>query len=197
MVSNLIFAVYNEKAYDELSLSKFFTPQSNGYPTWLVINRTNQKTFETREGTDESVLDYRSLNMIFYGNGQYPLSGKWYYSENESVRDNNVTILPVIRATEMRYIMAEYYARQGNFAEAKSILTEIRSRRGCSEAISISNWAEFEEELIRDARREWIAEGQLFYLYKRLNAAVNFGRNVIRPLNRSEYLLPIPTNESL
>ncbi len=197
VVSNLIFAVYNEKAYDELSLSKFFTPQSNGYPTWLVINRTNQKTFETREGTDESVLDYRSLNMIFYGNGQYPLSGKWYYSENESVRDNNVTILPVIRATEMRYIMAEYYARQGNFAEAKSILTEIRSRRGCSEAISISNWAEFEEELIRDARREWIAEGQLFYLYKRLNAAVNFGRNVIRPLNRSEYLLPIPTNESL
>ncbi len=197
IVSNLVFAVYNEKAYTDLNLSKFFIPETYGSPTWLVINKEYQKIFETRTGTDESALDYRSLNMVFYGNGQYPLSGKWYYSENESVRDNNVTILPVIRATEMRYIMAEYYARQGNFAEARNILTDIRARRGCSEAISISNWAEFEEELIRDARREWISEGQLFYLYKRLNAAVNFGRNVIRPLSRAEYLLPVPSNESL
>lgn len=197
LVSNLIFAVYNEKAYSELGLSKFFIPTTNGSPTWLVINKDYQKTFETREGTDESALDYRSLNMVFYGNGQYPLSGKWYYSENETVRDNNVTILPVIRSTEMRYIMAEYYARQGNFSEAKNILTDIRTRRGCSEALAISNWAEFEEELIRDARREWISEGQLFYLYKRLDAAVNFGRNVVRPLTRSEYLLPVPSNETL
>ena len=97
----------------------------------------------------------------------------------------------------MKYIIAEYFARQNNFGEAKRILEDIRTARGCVETLSISSWADFVNELIRDARREWIGEGQLFYLYKRLNASVDFGNGTVRPYTRGEYLLPMPTNEGL
>lgn len=202
VISNLIFAIHNEKAYDELNLENFFKREfySGTVPTWLVINRDVQKTFFTKEGIDEAGKDYRSTSMIFLAmnsSGQYPISAKWFISSDVALRNKNLSILPVIRATEMRYIMAEHYARQGNFGEAKNVLTDIRTKRGCTENISITTWPEFVEELVRDARREWISEGQLFYLYKRLNANVNFGKNVIRPLQRNEYLLPVPSNQSL
>jgi hypothetical protein len=196
VVSNLIFAVYNAQAYDEYALHHFFAKSLQGSSfTLLIINRDEQKIWETRGGTDESSLDYRSVYWTFFGGGQYPLSGKYYLSDDEGIRDRSASITPIIRATEMHYIMAETYARAGNYALATAILTELRRRRGCTETLSISNWTEFQEELIRDARREWISEGQLFYLYKRLDAPVNFGRNIIRPLTRAEYLLPIPADQ--
>ena len=50
--------------------------------------------------------------------------------------------------------------------------------------------------MIRDAQREWISEGQLFYLYKRLGAKVKIG-NTSRKMNKSEYMLPIPDNQNM
>ncbi len=200
VVSNLIFGLYNGNAYESLSLWKFFKSYSAGsWPTWLIINRDAQKIWYDKSGNDESSYDYRAVYLTFLGDGTHPLSGKYYLSEDEGIRDQNITILPAIRATEMHYIMAEGYARQGNFTESQKILNELRRRRGLGtlSAISINSWDEFQDELIRDARREWISEGQLFYLYKRLDAPVNFGNNVIRPLTRAEYLVPVPDDQRL
>ena len=55
----------------------------------------------------------------------------------------------------------------------------------------------FQRDLIRDAQREWISEGQLFYLYKRLGAKIYFKEKEERELNKSEYMLPIPDNQSM
>ena len=201
VVSNLIFAIYNAKEYEDNSLATFFKKEIEGgstAKTWLVVNTEGQGIFKDADGTDESAQDYRSRYMIFYADGQWPVSGKWYWSEDAGIRDNNVTILPVIRATEMRYIMAECYARQNNFSEAYRILNDIRANRGCNSQLpGVGSWEAFVEELLRDARREWISEGQLFYLYKRLDAKVNLGSKGIRPLQREEYLLPIPDNQAL
>ncbi|WP_059026222.1 RagB/SusD family nutrient uptake outer membrane protein [Gabonibacter massiliensis] len=200
IVSNLIFAVYNEKAYEDYNLRNCFWKDNTGGIRWLIINLEAQKTFYTSDGLkNEFDQDYRSSAMIFYpqGDSRFPVSGKWYISDNEEVRDKNITIMPVIRSTEMRYIMAEYYARKGNFGEAQNILNQIRQNRGCTESVKVTDWNSFIRELICDARREWISEGQLFYLYKRLNAAIDFGRGVVRPLSRGEYLLPIPDDQIL
>lgn len=199
--SNLIFAVYNEKAYEDLNLEKYFKRESSGGGIdWLAI-RDKEKLFISREGVNES-SDYRCAAMIFQARNpswwaEYPLSAKWFISTDESARNKNLSILPVIRATEMRYIMAECYARQGNWGEARNILMEVRAARNVTTDISINSWEDFKAELLLDARREWIAEGQLFYLYKRLDADVDFGKAVIRPLQRKEYLLPVPANQSL
>lgn len=196
-INNLIFAVYNKNAMQEFNLNVYFKPEFNDKLCLFVINEANQKTFHTSNNIDESLDDYRKLRMVMMVNQRYPVSGKWYCSADERIRDRNATILPVIRSTEMKYIEAESYAREGNFNEAKRILESVRTARGCREALNISDWNDFVNELVRDARREWISEGQLFYLYKRLNAEVNFGGNEIRPLRQNEYLMPIPDNQSL
>ncbi len=200
ITSNLIFALYNQNAVLSLELDKYFNKTSNGiYGTWLIINQDAQRIWYDKNGNDEASYDYRNIYWIFLVDGLYPLSGKYYLSDNEVTRNKNATILPVIRATEMHYIIAESNARNGNFTEAQNILNELRRRRGfgTQPPVSIANWDEFIDELIRDARREWISEGQLFYLYKRLDAPVNFGNNVIRPLTRTEYLVPVPDDQRL
>ena len=210
VVSNLIFAIYNEKAYTEFNLVHFFAKASSGMYTniWFQLDLEGQKIFlNPRNDKDEAYrdpenpwepADIRGTDLIYRIDNWAPVSAKWYCSDNVEIRNNNVTILPVIRATEMRYIMAEEYARQGNYTEAYHILNQIRSNRGLSENLpEATDYATFEKDMIRDAQREWISEGQLFYLYKRLNAAVKLGEDEIRPLSRKEYLLPVPGNQSL
>ena len=59
------------------------------------------------------------------------------------------------------------------------------------------NYEGFQRDLIRDAQREWISEGQLFYLYKRLGTKIYFKEDEIRELNKSEYMLPVPDDQSM
>ncbi|MBC5622871.1 RagB/SusD family nutrient uptake outer membrane protein [Butyricimonas hominis] len=196
LVDNLIFAVYNAKAYDELNLETYFLKESTGFVGQYFVVRTDD-IFKSSKGNDESANDIRYTKMIFMAQDKYPVSGKWFYHEDEAMRKKNVTILPVIRGTEMQYIMAEYYARKGNWTEAANSLNEIRRARGCWDDISFDKWEDFVKELIVDARREWISEGQLFYLYKRLNADVDFGKGVKRPFKRQEAVVPMPASQSM
>lgn len=195
MVNNLIFAVYNEKAYDRLSLGQYFAKELKGSGAqYFVIKR--DEIFKAEDGTDESTTDVRAKKLIYMADGRYPISGKWFWHADESKRQQNVTILPVIRATEMQYIMAEYYARQQDWRSASAILNEIRGERDCFNEVSFSNWNDFVKYLVNDARREWLSEGQLFYLYKRLGVEVNFGDGIKHPYLRDEFLVPIPASQS-
>lgn len=195
--SNLIFAVYNEKEYEANSLRIYFKTgldkNDNSGNSWFILR---MELFRNGD-QDESSLDYRYKYLVFPAAQSYPISGKWYLDDNAAKRDQDATVLPVIRATEMRYIMAECYARKGMYDKAYDLLDEIRDSRGLGEVplVRTNSWEAFSASLIGDARREWIAEGQLFYLYKRLNANVLIGKET-RPFNRSEYMLPIPKDQS-
>lgn len=196
MVDNLIFAVYNEKAYDRLNLSIYFAKELKGARAQYFVVKKDE-IFKSEAGLDEGTSDVRAKKLIYMADGKYPVSGKWFWHADESKREQNVTILPVIRATEMQYIIAEYYARQQQWSEAAAVLNEIRSARDCFDVVSFSSWMDFVKCLVNDARREWISEGQLFYLYKRLGAEVNFGEGIKRAYKRDEYLVPIPSSQSL
>jgi hypothetical protein len=194
LLSNLVFALYNEKAYDEFGLSRFFTKEAGSDNYYFVMKKS---LFTSPAGMDESSQDYRYNYLKYMAKQQYALSGKYYCSNDVNVRNQNVTIVPMIRASEMQYIVVECYARKNDFAQIQNVLGIMKYWRGLSPAVSVDNWDDFEKELITDARREWIGEGQLFFLYKRLNADVDFGGNVKRPLTKAECVLPIPDDQSL
>ncbi|MCI5706173.1 MAG: RagB/SusD family nutrient uptake outer membrane protein [Odoribacter sp.] len=215
-ISNLIFAVYNEEAYNNYNLGSFFRKKSEGMNqgNWLMLDLDNQKMFQSPDGQiDESQMDIRSKYLLFKPEdnniwGNYKFSAKWYCSDNTEIRKKNVRILPVIRATEMRYIMAECYARKNQFDEAYRILNDIRQKRSeyaevegewkTMEELKVARDFEiFQRDMIRDAQREWISEGQLFYLYKRLGAKIYFKSDEVRELNKSEYMLPIPDDQNM
>lgn len=195
--SNLIFAVYNEKEYKDAGLGSIFRPKaaetggSQNY--YFMVRRGN--LFKSRQ-VEEWTLDLRSTKLIFVAQENYPVSGRWYVPAVNAEGSEHLKILPVIRLTEMRYIMAEYYAKQGQFNEAYSILNDIRESRNLSRELTIQNsFAEFVTDLIEDARREWISEGQLFYLYKRLDANYEGLDGRLHRFTKAEACLPLPTDQ--
>lgn len=199
MKDNLIFAIYSEKAYEDNNLNSYFQKERGNAGEggqWFVFDLEGQEIFKNVDGTDELEQDARKY-LMFQAADMYDISSKWYCYENIDLRNKTVTILPIIRATEMRYIVAEYYARNNNFTEAYNMLNEVRRNREVPELKVRNNYAEFEKDLIRDAQREWMSEGQLFYLYKRLNCNVRIGGKELRPFNRSEFMLPLPDNQSM
>ena len=75
----------------------------------------------------------------------------------------------------------------------------MRERRGLTgQPLAVkSTFGDFQKDLVREAQREWISEGQLFYLYKRLGADVKRDDKTVKPFTKSESVLPIPTDENL
>lgn len=204
--SNLIFALYNENAYVEYGISSYFKKKvtDNNAGQWFVLDLTNQEIFNNPDtGADEREGDLRGSRQLFspeyssFSSNSDFISAKWYPSETEDIRKKNLQVVPVIRATEMRYIMAEHYARQGDWENAYSILNEIRMNRNLYEPLTVKNDLDgFLADMVRDAQREWISEGQLFYLYKRLGTTIKIG-NEKRKMNKSEYMFPVPTNQNM
>ena len=191
--SNIIFACYDRDAYEDSRLQYQFKHES--------LNRSNEffvldvETLFRSRGISEMSSDVRYQNMVFLGMGQYPISGKYYLPSTSPESATHLMMFPVIRLTEMRYIVAEYYARNGQFTEAYQELNDIRATRGLGELSNGSSFDEFVSDLVEDARREWISEGQLFYLYKRLDAPYT-KNGVQRKLSRSEALLPVPSDQT-
>jgi susD homolog len=194
--SNVIFAAYNKKAYDDAGMERLFKPKApevgGSANYYFLVRRVD--LFKSR-GIDEWQVDIRSSRMIFAAQGNFTISGKWYLPSTNPKESEHLKMSPVLRLTEMRYIMAEYYAKKGEFGEAYDILNEIRIKRGLGGTLTLQNsFSEFVTDLVEDARREWISEGQLFYLYKRLDAP--FERNgVSRKLTKSEACLPLPADQ--
>lgn len=103
------------------------------------------------------------------------------------------TRLPLIKLPEMYYIAAEYYA-ETNSGKAIGYLNEVRSSRNIQEALpAMMSPTEIKAELTKEYRKEYIAEGQLFFYYKRLGfeAIPNAGAMTDRT-----YLLPYPKLET-
>lgn len=107
-------------------------------------------------------------------------------------------MIPMIRLSEMYYIQAEYQMEQGNAAMAESKLDAVRGGRNCTvgnlhikdESSSAVKDA-FNTELLKEAKREFMAEGQLFFYYKKLG---------VRPASMKtdeQFYFPLPDNEQI
>ncbi len=99
-----------------------------------------------------------------------------YRMVNSDMTDNvEGRAIPIFRMSEIYYTLIEYYYRMGDVDESLRLLKEYRSGKGCKRQIlAISGQSELYDILINDARREFIGEGQLFFMYKRLNYPILF-----------------------
>lgn len=84
----------------------------------------------------------------------------------------NNQIIPVIRMSEVYYIAAEAIF-DTNPDEAKEYLKTVKKGRGLNvDYTEVSDKKTFIDLLENDARREFFGEGQIFYMYKRLNRSI-------------------------
>ena len=205
MPSNLIFALYNEDAYEDYGLDSYFKKKvtDNNPGQWFVIDLRGQGFFKNPETKEDERDDPRFKFLLFtpeyssFSNGNYFISAKGFGSESATIRKDNVKILPVIRTTEMRYIKAEVFAKRGQYDEAYKLLNKIRENRGIWTPLTQQNTMEkFLRDMVNDAQREYLSEGQLFYLYKRLNYDVQIGDKK-RKMEKAEYMYPLPDNQNM
>ena len=72
-------------------------------------------------------------------------------------------------------------------------MNELRAARNVPGLLSLPS--DFYTELIREYRRELLGEGQLFFLYKRLNRSLVIGSGVDM-IGEKAYTFPIPVSET-
>lgn len=98
--------------------------------------------------------------------------------------------IPMIRLSEMYYIKAESQMNDGLLADASETLNLVREKRGALADAVYADEPAFYAELFEEYRREFLAEGQLFYYIKRRNQV-----GLIETQFMVDFIFPLPENE--
>ena len=115
-------------------------------------------------------------------------------SELDKLQKEYRYLVPMLRVSEMYYIIAEC---ESNSDEALRALNKVRNARALKD---LSDATLIQEELAKEYKREFIGEGQLFFYYKRLgiekivyDSGSWFGGYV--NMSTAEYVPPLPDSE--
>jgi len=101
-------------------------------------------------------------------------------------------MVPLLHYSEMYYIMAETAA---SVEEGIGYINTIRDNRGLGALnAAVATSETLTNEIKKEYQKEFYAEGQVFFYYKRVNAInMQFSSRV---LDQKSYVLPIPDSET-
>lgn len=175
----------------------------------IDLYNSNNKLFDASLNDDNLLAPSKSPNValdIYENNGQdFRFIANWEdlsasqsatrpfgklfikYKDVESKDKNWRNLQPLIRMTEMYYILAECQADV-------ETLNKVLSHRGLEPLLPN---AQLGVELLKEYRKEFIGEGQLFFYYKRTNQSKikNF-QTTNRDMSAEQYVVPLPLTES-
>lgn len=143
---------------------------------------------------DNATQDYR-YTFLFKSGSSTHANNRYLMKYDEPAGSNTFYNykMPLIRIAEMVLIRAEVLYRQGNTDGARAALNQLRTARNLPAMSELP--ADFELELIREYRREFLGEGQLFFLYKRLNRQ-NILYSDVDAVAEKVYTFPLPITET-
>ena len=134
-----------------------------------------------------------------YPNGSDWRRLRWFNSSSGQImkytRKNDVRFspkVPLIRLAEMYFIVAETYLEEQKPDEAQKYIDRLRDSRikNNSPLLSFSK-----EDLLLEMRRDFIAEGQYFFMYKRMNHFIpTLSVDVIEASDKV-FVFPLPESE--
>ncbi len=143
---------------------------------------------------DSWTADYRYTNLFKEGTGAK--AGNFYITKYDEPAASNTYYMykmPLLRLSEMYLIKSEAKYRLGEVDEACDILNDLREVRQFG--IPVTKQSDYYTELINEYRREFLGEGQLFFLYKRLNLPMISYSDVDMVSTRA-YTFPLPLSET-
>lgn len=156
----------------------------------LTRTRANFQTlYETATGGS---TDYRYVYLIENDAVVAFCSKYWQTWSGTNRVDRLDQTVPLLRLSEMYYIAAE---TAPVVSEGVQLLNIVRKNRGLGDLNATgADKAFLTNEITKEYQKEFYAEGQLFYYYKRLN----FGRMQFasKTLSSKSYIIPIPESET-
>jgi hypothetical protein len=173
------------------------------YQYYLKVLNLKSSFFGNDVSSSGSCNDNRYKYWVYdVGNGSDYRFTKYekYDAENNTAAKISNYLVPLVRMSELYYIAAEVVYKR-NMEEAKEYLRTVKSGRGLratdASMVELENASEdnFMDVLINDARREWLGEGQIFFMYKRLNKMIPGASGVLIPTDEKT-ILPVPATET-
>ncbi|MBL1409498.1 RagB/SusD family nutrient uptake outer membrane protein [Sphingobacterium faecale] len=169
----------------------------NQYSSVFLTDDRRKTVFES--GTNLISVDWRAIKCLFPDGAT---RSNWTIAKFYNTKDSRASYskrMPLIRITELYYIAAEALLEQGatyDKDKALALLNKVRNQRNIPVSSNLENSLSDDEirmEITKEYRKEFIAEGQLFYYYKRLGH-----RNILgygKEMTDVEYQMPMPDNE--
>lgn len=127
----------------------------------------------------------------FYKDGDYYRSLKY---DQTGVSESMKATIPLIRLPEMYYILAECAP---TLREATAYINEVRDARAIDSIDELRTEEQRLEQLELEYRKEFYAEGQLWYFYKRHFYRTFLHCPVEGELTQANYRFGVPENEYL
>lgn len=134
--------------------------------------------------------DWRYISCwIVPANRDYKCFHKY---ENLVTSTNYSSLLPLIRISEMHYIIAETSKDE---EEAIKSMNAVLYNRGLS---LIESYDKVKAEIANEYQKEFWGEGQLFFFYKRMNQQTLFSltENQTIKMDALKYVIPLPEIET-
>lgn len=187
----LALRVKNIKDWVEGSQAYF---KINPIFTYYYLTRTRADFDILYEVSDGGSTDIRNSKLLETEGETLFCSKFWQTSvlgAGETEIDRLDQTVPLMRLSEMYYILAETAATP---VEGLGYLNKVRVNRVLPEILSTGfTMQNLEAEILKEYQKEFYAEGQLFFYYKRkLTVRMLFGA---KNLSETNYIVPVPDNE--
>ena len=176
-------------------ISSYYTKSKIGLPIACVDEIFGDDIDDLRYSFIE-----KDRKVDLYGDGNYVYNFdyciKLEEAGSQSVHFEKRSI-PILRLSEMYYTMIECYYLRDEKEKALELLNEFRKKKLIYRSLELNDIGTLDDlydVLINDARREWMQEGQLFFMYKRLNHEI-LSKDGVVPLKEEMITLDIPDSQ--
>lgn len=171
---------------------KFYIPAFVGtHGATLIIpeNRIN----ELYSGVN---TDIRLTKLMRRNPNSSPIAYIPLKYDQSTLDSSNKGKVNLMRIPEVYYIAAEAYLLSGDNLKSIEMLDKVRIRRGNSTPLSTSlNKDEIMDEIKKEYEKEFVAEGVLFFQYKRWGTPILPLSTEQDKMTDKEYVLPFPEME--
>lgn len=174
----IIFGLYNQDFEDDYE---------------DVSGQTNFTIANTDDIFGSDGDDFRKKCYLEF-QGDEALLAKYVITDDDDLEGYITYVIPMFRLSQMYHIAIETMF-DSDPDSALELFSTLRTKRGCKTSLpTITLKSDLLTYLINDARREFMGEGQMFYMYKRLNRDILDEEDGDVTLS-DEFVIPIPDSE--
>lgn len=181
--SDLIFCL----SYPKLMVD--YTNYANSTSNSVLTIKFYEELFVNYEFQDAADYRFKYLFKVAdsWYNECYPLKNT-PYEENSIYED----MVPIVRLSEMYFILADAYAAKGDFTNAQNSINEVRKGRNCKTVnLGMNDMDTYKKRYFEEFRREFFQEGQIFFNYKKHNVLMT------KKMSVESFIIPIPESQNI
>ena len=190
--SELVFAVRNRNI-ETWAVDRYFTFYGSFADR---LSRSEADFMSLYEATTVGESDIRWLNLFEDSQG-FKFPSKFWQTSSTSIDSLRLDhMVPVLRTSELRYILAETAPTLEESLQELNLVRLARTISALPVTTANLNRTFIQREITKEYQKETYAEGQLFFYYKRRNfESIPFLPSAVARFDTKFYTLPIPENE--